>query len=243
MPHPNWKVDLLLPGNWRGAASVLLTAGCERILVDSGMPHDAHQLVKALAARGLKPEDIPVLINTHFHFDHVSNNCLFPASVIYTTQQSSDWCRSLYSDFLANGRWEDLILKYYPETYDYNYTPDLVGKIRKIAQRWWDETRTGSPCQFRWIETHSLPDGIETLVTSGHVPGHVSLLVQTGENTTVIAADALVTRNHDDQALTMIPQCRSQYLRDRQTILAISGEIIPGHDQPFANQPHLTCAT
>lgn len=234
--HP-WKVDVLLQGNWRGASSVLLTGGPAPILVDTGMPHDAHQLVKALADRGLRPQDIPILINTHFHFDHVSNNCLFPSSIIYATQQSSDWCRSLYSDFLADRHWEKLILKYYPEVYEYPNASEVISKIRKIALRWWDEKRAGAPCQFRWIEKHPLPEGIEPLITSGHVPGHASLIIRNGGEPITIAADALVTRTHDDQVLTMIPRCRAQYLRDRETILSIPGLIIPGHDQPFVNRP------
>ncbi|HEV2417325.1 MAG TPA: MBL fold metallo-hydrolase [Terriglobia bacterium] len=237
MSGHKWKVDVLLQGNWRGASSVLLTGGSAPILVDSGMPHDAHQLVKALAERGLRPEEIPFVINTHFHLDHVSNNCLFPSSAIYATQLSSDWCRSLYSDFLANGHWEKLILKYYPETYEYENAADLIGKIRKIAQRWWDAKRAGTSCQFRWIEKHHLPDGIEAITTSGHVPGHVSLVVRNGSETTIIAGDALVTRTHDERVLTMIPHRRAQYLLDRKTILSIPGIIIPGHDQPFENQP------
>ncbi|MGH9352633.1 MAG: MBL fold metallo-hydrolase [Terriglobia bacterium] len=238
MSGHKWKVDVLLQGNWRGASSVLLTGGSAPILVDSGMPHDAHQLVNALAERGLRPEDIPVLINTHFHLDHVSNNCLFPSSVIYATRQSCDWCRSLYSDLLHNGDWQKLILKYYPETYEYDNAAELLGKIRKIAMRWWDAKRAGAPGQFRWIENHPLPEGIETVVTSGHVPGHVSLTIRSGSETTTIAGDALVTRTHDDQVLTMIPHRRAQYLLDRKMILSIPGTIIPGHDQPFVNQPH-----
>src|SRR5579863_10425547 len=107
-----WKVDVLLQGNWRGASSVLLTRGTELILVDTGMPHDAHQLVSALLLRGVRPEDIHCVINTHFHLDHVSNNCLFPSSVIYATEQSHDWCRALYVDLLNEENWQELVLKY-----------------------------------------------------------------------------------------------------------------------------------
>jgi glyoxylase-like metal-dependent hydrolase (beta-lactamase superfamily II) len=33
-----------------------------------------------LQLRGLRTSDIQVVINTHFHIDHVSNNALFPRS-------------------------------------------------------------------------------------------------------------------------------------------------------------------
>lgn len=216
---------------------MLLTGGDEPILVDTGMPHDAHQLIDALERRGLSPDDVPILINTHFHLDHVSNNCLFPSSRIYATQESFDWCCALYADMLNDVGLHERILKYYPEIYDYDSAGFLLGKIRKIALRWWDLNRIGAPAQFRWLEQHALPSGIQTLMTSGHVPGHVSLIVGNGCGNTVIAADALVTRGQDERVLTMIPRDRAQYLRDRETILALPGHIIPGHDQSFIN-PH-----
>lgn len=224
-----------MQGDWRGASSVLLTGGPEPILVDTGMPHDAHRLVQALGQRGLRPEDIRCVINTHFHLDHVSNNCLFPSSAIFATQQSYDWCRSLYTDLLNERDWQNLMLKYYPETYSYENAAGLMAKLRKIALRWWDLNRAGAAAQFRWLEQAAVPDCIEILITSGHVPGHASLIIRNGSETVTVAGDALVTRAHDDRVLTMIPQCRAQYLRDRERILSITGFIIPGHDQPFRN--------
>lgn len=235
MPGHDWKIDVLLPGNWRGASSVLLSGGGGPVLVDTGMPHDAHQLVSALAARGLRPEDIRVVINTHFHVDHVSNNCLFPSSVFYASQESFEWCRSLYAAMLSGTGLDGPVLTYYPEVCQYDNAEYLFEKIRKIALRWWDVKRVGGAAQFRWIEQHDLPEGIETVMTAGHVPGHASLIVRSGgDSHTVIAADALVTREHDDQVLTMIPHHRLQYMRDRATILSLGGTIIPGHGEPFS---------
>ncbi len=236
MSGSQWKVDVLLAGNWRGASSILLTNGRQPVLVDTGMPHDAHQLLGALAERGLKPSDIPCIINTHFHLDHVSNNHLFPGSVIYATQQSHDWCRALYADLVDPVGWKTRALKYYPETYEYERSEDLMGKLRKIALRWWKVRHIGSPSQFRWIETHPLPDGIEALFTAGHVPGHASLIIRSEADPIVVAGDALLTRAHDDQVLTMIPHSRAEYQRDREKILSLRGRIIPGHDQAFFNQ-------
>ncbi|MGH9358922.1 MAG: MBL fold metallo-hydrolase [Terriglobia bacterium] len=230
-----WKTDVLLEGNWRSASSVLLTGGGEPVLVDTGMPHDASRLVAALARRGFAPDDIRCIVNTHFHLDHVSNNCLFPRSVIYATQQSHDWCIELYSALADGSNWKKLTVEYYPETFDYPNAGDLMDKIRKIALRWWDVKRIGSRSQFRWIERHSLPGEIEVMLTSGHVPGHASLLVPNGSGNTVVAGDALLTRTYDERVLTMIPCRRAQYLEDRKSILSRPGMIIPGHDEPFHN--------
>jgi glyoxylase-like metal-dependent hydrolase (beta-lactamase superfamily II) len=233
MAGTGWKVEVLLTGSWRGATSVLLSNGTLRIVVDTGLPHEGHQLLAALNKKGLAPADIAMVINTHFHVDHVLNNCLFPSSLIYGAQESYEWCKALYSDLLDESGWEKRILKYYPETFDYEHAEANMGKLRKFTLRWWDVKRLGSSAQFRWTETHPLPEGIETLVTQGHVPGHVSLIVAGNGLRTVVAGDALMTRDHDEQVLTMIPQNRKQSLLERDLILSLGGRIIPGHDAGF----------
>lgn len=235
MAPQNWKAEVLISGSWRGATSVLLSHRDRHIVVDTGMAHEAPLLVRALEKRGLKPRDVGELINTHFHVDHVLNNAVFPHARIYASQESYDWCRSLYSDLMANAAWDKLLLKYYPETYDYDRSRELMGKLRKFALRWWDPQRVGAPERFTWVENRSLPEGLEGLVTSGHVPGHLSIVVRNGTQPTIIAGDALLTRAHDDQVLTMIPHNREQFSRDRAQILAKRGDILPGHDHPFAN--------
>lgn len=198
------------------------------------MPHEAYQLVNTLEEKGLQPADIGIVINTHFHVDHVSNNSLFPNSQIYASQESYDWCRSLYSDILSEARWEKLVLNYYPETFEYEQAREYMAKLRKFALRWWDVRRLGSGSQFRWMETQTLPEGMESVVTWGHVPGHASLVVHAGEQTIVIAGDALLTRNQEQQVLTMIPHNREQFRRDRTQILSLGRRILPGHDREFS---------
>ena len=237
MQNNRWKVDVLLPGSWRGATCVLLAKGRHHIIVDTGMPHEARQIVEALQLRGLCTSDIRTIINTHFHVDHVSNNALFPASEIFASQESYDWCRAVYSDLLDQQNWQTLVLKYYPETYDYEQAEEMMGKLRKLALRWWDPKRLGSSSQFRWIEKHALPENLEGLLTSGHVPGHASIIVHEGNQRTVIAGDALLSRQHDEKVLTMIPHHRKQFQQDRTRILAMRGRILPGHDEEFSTSP------
>src|SRR5690242_20697266 len=177
MADPNWKVEILLTGSWRGATSVLLSNGKLHAVVDTGLPHEAHQLLEALSKKGLTPSDITIILNTHFHVDHVLNNSLFPSSVIYGTQESYEWCTGLYSDMMKEAGWVDRILKYYPETFEYEHAETNMGKLRKLTLRWWDKKRLGAPAQFRWAETESLPEGLDSLFTHGHVPGHMSLIL------------------------------------------------------------------
>jgi glyoxylase-like metal-dependent hydrolase (beta-lactamase superfamily II) len=235
MKNHSWKTEVLLPGNWRGATSALLSKGRHHIIVDTGMPHEAHRLIEGLQERHLHPADIRMVINTHFHVDHVLNNCLFPESEIYASQQSYDWCCAVYSDLLDERNWKRLVLKYYPEVGDYTRAQDLMAALRRLALRWWDRRRLGDLSRFRWLETHPLPDDLEFLVTSGHVPGHVSVIIHNDDQPTVIAGDALLTREHDENVLTMIPHDREQFRRGRARILAMIARIFPGHDDEFSN--------
>lgn len=240
MADSHWNADELLTGSWRGATSTLLSRERHHIVVDTGLPHEAHQLVGALESRGLRPDDIESIINTHFHVDHVLNNCLFPSSTIYAPQQSFDWCCSLYSALRSEDGWEDAALRYYPETLEEARFVENMGKLRNFALRWWDAARLGARSQYRWMETEQIPDGLECLFTSGHVPGHASIIVHGLEQQIVIAGDALLSREHDDQVLTMIPHNRAQYHEDRARILALGGYVIPGHDQGFCLPPSAT---
>jgi len=236
--NSSWQTDILLPGSWRGATSTLLTRDGFHIIVDTGMAHEAHRLLRALEMRGLHPEDIQMVINTHFHVDHVLNNTLFPQSEIYGSQQSYDWCCQAYADLLDEQNWEKLSLKYYPESGDYAKTSELIHALRRFALRWWDRKRLGDASRFRWIESHPMPDDLEFLMTHGHVPGHASVIIHNGELPTIIAGDALLTREHDENVFTMIPHNREQFQRDRELIMRRIGRIVPGHDSEFANSNH-----
>lgn len=233
MAGTDWKVQILLPGSWRSAASVLLSNGARHFVVDTGMPHEEHLLVNALRQHGVNISDVEAIINTHFHIDHVLNNSLFAGSAIYATQESHDWCCSLYSDLLDNQRWEKLILKYYPQILEYAHAVEHLHQMRKFTLRWWDRKRLGNSSQHCWLESHSLPDGLKISLTSGHVPGHLSVIVPEKEQMTVVAGDACLSRAEDVRVLTMIPRDREQARLDRQQVLELGTRIFPGHDVEF----------
>jgi glyoxylase-like metal-dependent hydrolase (beta-lactamase superfamily II) len=76
-----------------------LTDGREKILVDTGgikpdgvrfEPYrqtPAQQLDQALLAIGVKCEDIQTVLLTHLHWDHASNNLLFPNAKFYVQKK------------------------------------------------------------------------------------------------------------------------------------------------------------
>ena len=242
MAKKEWKAQTLLPGSWKSATSVLLSNGSRHLIVDTGMAHEEHLLVAALQQHGLDTSDIEAVISTHFHIDHVLNNSLFPTSIIYATQESHDWCCSLYSDLLDRQQWEKLILKYYPQTFEYDHAVEHLHQMRKFTLRWWDRKRLGSPSQHRWLESHCLPEGLEVFVTSGHVPGHLSVIVPEKEQTTIVAGDACLSRSEDVRVLTMIPRDREQSRLDRKQVLRLGTRIFPGHDLEFTQNGNSSAA-
>lgn len=82
------EVRVIREGWWRwiergrsadaSCTTTLIEAGGRRILVDVPNAGEERELLEALAAAGLKPEDIDLVAVTHLHPDHVGCLSLFP---------------------------------------------------------------------------------------------------------------------------------------------------------------------
>lgn len=92
------RVEVLCPGMIRREGSAVLEAhstvtlvscGQRRMLVDTSSPMYRERLLQALAAKGIRPKDIEVIVLTHMHHDHVGNIGLFPNAVIYAHELES----------------------------------------------------------------------------------------------------------------------------------------------------------
>lgn len=55
------------------AVNAYLVMGERPVLVDTGTPRGERRLVRALAAQGLAPRDLSLVLLTHGHFDHAGN--------------------------------------------------------------------------------------------------------------------------------------------------------------------------
>ena len=73
---------------------VLIDTGFEKGWVERKLPFEKpqqsedQQIVNQLAKIGVKPEEIDIVVNSHLHFDHCSNNKLFPqATFIFSTSE------------------------------------------------------------------------------------------------------------------------------------------------------------
>lgn len=92
--------DLDIDGEQMPVFTHLIDHPAGRVLVDTGMTefHPAHEgMVTALfplSERGLSPENIDAVVNTHLHADHCGGNHLFPGVPIYVQRAELDDARS-----------------------------------------------------------------------------------------------------------------------------------------------------
>jgi N-acyl homoserine lactone hydrolase len=184
----NWRIhtlstgELLLPG-FHESGDVIpthawaLTDGAQWVLVDSGMPSapemrakwkvearggGAEMLRGALAAIGVKPEQIGMLVLTHLHFDHAWNFELFPQAQIVV--QRTELFHAI--DPVPTQR------IYYAKP---SYLPLL------------DRRR---PSGLRLIDGDmELLPGLAVMLTPGHTPGLQVVLAKTARGTVGLVAD------------------------------------------------------
>jgi glyoxylase-like metal-dependent hydrolase (beta-lactamase superfamily II) len=231
-----WQVKTLIQGEWLQAACSLVRNSDVNILVDTGATQDSDILVSALKEVRLCPNDIHIVLNTHLHFDHASNNHLFEKAKIFMSRAEYEWAIALDRDLRGGEDLKDVVLKYYPELPSYNFSWAKIKKIIGIARLLWSESSLGAADQFNWLEDARLPAGISVLSTPGHTPFHFSYVIDTQPVATLIAGDAFLSRNLEDKdILTMIPNDRQRFDESKASIETFRGWIVPGHGAPFSN--------
>src|SRR5260221_392242 len=146
----------------------------KHVLIDTGLPADhtpppgmpptEHEsnVIAQLDRVGLRPDDIDLLICTHFDVDHAGYNDAFPQAELIVQRKHYELARSGHPRFAS-------------------------------ARPHWDHPAL----RYRLIDgdTELLP-GLTLLETSGHTPGHQSVLLhlpQTGP--VLLAIDAVVLQS------------------------------------------------
>lgn len=136
---------------------VLIDTGFEKEWVERKLPFekphqsDEQRIESQLARIGVAPADIDIVVNSHLHFDHCSNNKLFPQATFYFSK--SELRHSYVPD-----PWEKL-----------GYDPDLVAiqGMKTVL------------LELGAFEYEVLP-GITLIETPGHSVGHLSAIVRPG---------------------------------------------------------------
>jgi glyoxylase-like metal-dependent hydrolase (beta-lactamase superfamily II) len=232
-----WRVTLLARGGATRASSVLARRGRDVAIFDTGMGHHDRSLAAALAAEGLRPDDVTLVFNTHGHVDHSHNNILFRRARIFCSARDREWTRQVHDVLERLDRPSaDDIAPFYPEVLDESHNPKLIRKVLGIEKMLWDHSRWGPSSQAVWLEEAAPPPGIHVVETPGHSPHHVSFVIETAGRPVLICGDALLLRGEEDYEAPMMPPWSTPLYRESQArIHTFDGLIVPGHDEPFDN--------
>jgi N-acyl homoserine lactone hydrolase len=118
----------------------------------------------ALEAAGVRPEDVDIVVNTHLHWDHSSNNHLFPRAQVFV--QPSELHYAL--DPLPTGR------------ASYERKPGMTPTWTKALDR--TVARSGD---------YELLPGVDVVTLPGHTPGSQGVVVRAATASYLVAGDCI----------------------------------------------------
>lgn len=103
------------------------------------------------------------------------------------------------------------------------------------------ELAPDAPARDVLVRLKAVPDrlgpGVDLFPTFGHTPGHASLLVYTPTETTIVAGDAVLTRDHFEHGdLGDVPWDLVKAKESFQDVLEMADLIVPSHDNLFVSR-------
>ena len=204
----------------------LIQGNGKKILVDTGpgkqevleklhpglemdFPAEAN-VVNALSAVGVKPEDLDAVIWTHLHWDHCYNGEFFPGKPFYVQRTEVNYALN-------------------PLPVHCNvYEAPTIGMTPA-----WMKVKD----QLKLVDgDYELADGITLLLTPGHTPGGQCVLVSTAAGPYLIAGDTIMQyENWDGNGV--LPHLYStahvnlyDFEASLKRIETLHAYILPGHD-------------
>jgi N-acyl homoserine lactone hydrolase len=197
--------------------SFLITGGGRTILVDTGAPPPtealerhvpyeqtpAQTLPHQLGLHGLHPSDVDAVIFTHLHWDHAYNTQPLSSARFFVSQRELEFAKDPYP------------------IQDWMYDAPSAG---------------GSPDYMSVDFEFTAPDreifdGISTVPTPGHSPGHQSIVVATASGLAILAGDlAPLHENWDLQIPNGMLHSLQEHFESFERLKAVGGQVIPSHD-------------
>ncbi len=175
-----------------------------------------------LRARGLDPNEIPVVIMTHLHLDHTSAISEFPNSTFVVSEPEWIEATSGSGGTLKGYRRQHLDYAFEYRTVDFNRAS--IGSYASFG-RSFDLFGDGS---------------VRLAFTPGHSAGHVSVICRLAKNDFVIGGDAMYVLDQllGKAALPPRPEDAHNYRRSLQELKLFHSQfpnaiITPGHDPEF----------
>ena len=137
-------------------------------------------LEDALAELGYRPDDVKVVLNTHLHFDHAGGNTWIapddPEKRVRLTFPNAE--------YVVHGR----EYAWATHTNERTQASYLLHNFVPVAEAG----------KFRFLEGPSaeVVPGIGVIATPGHVPWHMSVLIENGGDALLFPADTIPTAHH-----------------------------------------------
>jgi glyoxylase-like metal-dependent hydrolase (beta-lactamase superfamily II) len=159
----------------------LINTGGKLILIDCGngisaldaTKGQAGRLMQNLAAAGVDPKAIDIVLMSHLHPDHTNgiraadNSMAFPNAEIMVP--AKDWDFWMSEENAAKAESNPMMKNYFA-----NVKKIYAGIEKKVTKYDWDK---------------EVAPGITSIGTPGHTPGHTSFAVASGDSKILISAD------------------------------------------------------
>jgi glyoxylase-like metal-dependent hydrolase (beta-lactamase superfamily II) len=156
---------------------IVINTGSKLVLIDSGYGPGVHPdvglLPKHMAAAGIDPNAIDVVILSHLHPDHINgiktadNKLAFPNAELMAP--APDWAFWMSEENKAKAESNGMMKAYFANTR--KILSDVADKITR----------------YEWGK-EILP-GITSISTPGHTPGHTSFVVASGKSHMYVQSD------------------------------------------------------
>ncbi len=210
----------------------LINTGDNLVLIDTGaganFQKSAGKVVGNLKAAGYSPEDIDTVIITHGHPDHVWG-------IIDDSQKKPRFPKAEY--YINVSEW------------DFWTNDDVVTKVPEAQKKMALTTKSNlTPVSARTKRVkpgQEILPGITTLGTSGHTPGHMSVMLTSKDNQLLITGDAVshayVSFEHPEWhfAFDMDPE-QAVKTRKKMLDMAATDELLTiGYHLPFPGVGHV----
>jgi glyoxylase-like metal-dependent hydrolase (beta-lactamase superfamily II) len=167
---------------------VLVQTGRQKVLIDTGYgpkledkqrailsAEPGNPIVTSLAAQGVKPEEIDVVILSHLHFDHAGGGVSKEGDRLFTTFPRAQYVVQRLEWEIATAGYPELRAAYPMEN------------IQPLA----------NSGQLQLIDGDvDIVPGIHARITGGHTDGQMALFIYSGGQTAVYLADACPTWRH-----------------------------------------------
>ncbi len=186
------------------ATTTLIQSEGKNILVDPGLPPKV--LIAHLDQHsGLTPDDIDIIFLTTFRPAHRMGLSAFPNATWYLSEME----RESVGQHLIN------LLDDAPDTESENFIKEDLKILKKCK-----------------AAPDSLAKNVDLFPLYGYSPGTCGLLLLSASATTLIASDAIPTREHLAAKRVLKKGCldRETALESLSEALEIADYIIPGHD-------------